>query len=399
MKNIITELLNESLISIYNNKSLNEGEADHPEAKAKCVTPQSLADDMNKELNRINTAAKERASRGVKDVIYHKKQIQAVLNKEGGLDVEKFKKLITTPPDRIFDKNPKMEKSDKGKSQYTVNTGLPAISGIVYDESDGQFKHINTCPGAGACQLVCYARKGFYGMNDGKILKLIRRLNLLWNDPEEYYNMIMDELEPLAVKLKRQGRRSGSVDQLVIRWNDAGDFFSDTYYKIAQRVTADLLDSGFDVKSYAYTKQAKFVDLATDDFIMNFSKGSAPAELRKVDLDKAKYSDIVQRVDTEGNPMFKDLFAKGFDPETGKKKKYDINPSTGLPNFIPGGDVELKKRISKEYSVPVERLKFQYELPAEEGEKFQYDVIVLPTGDTDIGAQRMDVHKTFLLVH
>ena len=395
----IKKLLNESLVSVYRNELLSEGAKDHPDATTSCVTPQSLADDMNDELSRINTAAKDRERRGTKDVIYHKKQIQAVLTKQGGLDVEKFKKLITTYPSSIFDKNPKMEKSDKGKSQFTVNTGLPAINGIVYDEDEGVFKYINTCPGAGSCQLVCYARKGFYGMNDGKILKLMRRLNLLWNNPEEYYNMIMDELEPIAVKLKRQGRREGQVDQLVIRWNDAGDFFSEKYFEIAKRVTADLLASGFDVKSYAYTKQAKFVNLADDNFIMNFSKGSAPKELRQVDLEKTKYSDIVQRVDTEGNKMFSDLFAKGIDPETGKDKKYDINPTTGLPNFVKGGAEELKRRISKQYNVPLERLKYQFELPNEEDEKFKYDVIVLPTGDSDIGAQRMDVHKTFLLVH
>lgn len=132
---------------------------------------------------------------------------------------------------------------------------------------------------------------------------------------------------------------------------------------------------------------------------MNFSKGSAPKELRQVDLDKVKYSDIVLRVDTEGNKMFTDLFKKGIDPETGKDKKYDINPKTGLPNFIDGGAEELKRRISKQYNVPLDRLKYQFELPAEEDEKFKYDVIVLPTGDSDIAAQRMDVHKTFLLVH
>lgn len=395
----IKKLLNESLVSVYRNEHLNEGSKDHPDATTSCVTPQSLADDMNDELSRINTAAKDRERRGTKDVIYHKKQIQAVLTKQGGLNVEKFKNLITARPSTIFDKNPKMEKSDKGKSQFTVNTGLPAINGIVYDEDEGVFKHINTCPGAGSCQLVCYARKGFYGMNDGKILKLMRRLNLLWNNPEEYYNMIMDELEPIAVKLKRQGRREGQVDQLVIRWNDAGDFFSEKYFEIAKRVTSDLLSSGFDVKSYAYTKQAKFVNLADDKFIMNFSKGSAPKELRQVDLEKTKYSDIVQRIDTEGNKMFSDLFAKGTDSETGKDKKYDINPSTGLPNFVKGGAEELKRRISKQYNVPLERLKFQFELPPEEDEKFKYDVIVLPTGDSDIGAQRMDVHKTFLLIH
>lgn len=382
---MIKKLLNESLISVYNNHNINEGSEDHPEAKAKCVTPQALADDMNKELDRINTIAKDRVSRGVKDVIYHKKQIQSVINQQGGLDVDKFKTLITTPPKLIFDKNPKMEKSDKGKSQFTVNTGLPAISGIVYDESDGEFKHINTCPGAGSCQLVCYARKGFYGMNDGKILKLIRRLNLLWNNPEEYYHMIMDELEPIAVKLKRQGRRSGDVDQLVIRWNDAGDFFSETYFNIAKRVTEDLLSDGYDVKSYAYTKQAMFVNLASDKFIMNFSKGSAPKQLKQVDLEKVKYSDIVPK------ELFKQVFKW--------KGPHAVKDENGLPTFEDGGKEKLKQIISKEYGVELNRLKYQFELPNEEGEKFKYDVIVLPTGDSDIGAQRNDVQKTFLLVH
>jgi hypothetical protein len=395
---MIKDLLKESLLSVYRNEKLTEAKG-HKDAITSCLTPQALADDMNKELNRINTTAKDRESRGKKDVIYHKNQIQSVLNKEGELDVEKFKKLILTYPKTIFDKNPKMEKTDKGRTQYTVNTGLPAINGIVWDEKDQEFLHVRTCPGAGECQLVCYARKGFYGMNDGKILKLIRRLNLLWNNSDEYFNMIMDELEPIAFKLKRQGRREGVVDQLVIRWNDAGDWFSDDYFDVAQRVTKELLDSGYDVKSYAYTKQAKYVNLADDNFIMNFSKGSAPKELKQVDLDKVKYSDIVKRVDTEGNKMFSDLFAKGFDQETGKDKKYDINPETGLPNFVDGGAEELKRRISKQYNVPLDRLRYQFELPPQEEEKFKYDVIVMPTGDSDIGAQRNDVHKTFLLIH
>jgi hypothetical protein len=399
MKSVIYNLLNESLLSVYNNNLIDEAQEDHPEAISKCVTPQDLTDDMNKELDRINTEVKNRVSRGLKDVIYHKKQIQLVLNKQGGLDVEKFKNLITEKPITIFDKNPKMEKTDKMGNQFTVNTGLPAINGIVFDNSDGKFKHINTCPGAGACQLVCYARKGFYGMNDGKVLKLIRRLNLLWNDPEEYYNMIMDELEPLAVKLKRKGRREGSVDQLVIRWNDAGDFFSDTYFNIAKRVTDELLDSGFNVKSYAYTKQAKYVNLADDTFIMNFSKGSAPKELKQVDLEKVKFSDIVPRRDEKGQQIFADLFPSGIDPETNKKTKYDIDSKTGLLKFAPGGREKLKQRISTLYNVPLDRLRYQWELPAKESDKFTYDVIVLPTGDSDIGAQRNDVHKTFLLIH
>jgi hypothetical protein len=177
-------------------------------------------------------------------------------------------------------------------------------------------------------------------------------------------------------------------DQLVIRWNDAGDFFSETYYKIAKSATKQLIKLGYDVKSYAYTKQAKFVNLASDEFIMNFSKGSAASEIRQVDLEKVKFSDIVPK------ELFKQVFVyKGpHVQKVGGKKD-------GLPIFVDGGQEKLRQIMSQEYNIPIERLKYQWELPNEEGEKFQYDVIVLQTGDSDIGAQRNDVHKTFLLVH
>jgi len=310
------------------------------------------------------------------------------------LDVEKFKGLVSGMPKQIFDKNPKMEKGDKGRPQHTVNTGLPAIKGIIYDSEDGEFKYINTCPGAGTCKAVCYARGGFYGMNDGKIIKLMRRLNLLWNNPKLYYQKVMEELirEASSVQTPKaewdyedtDTKPTNSVGkQLVIRWNDAGDFFSDTYFKIAQSATRQLLKLGYDVKSYAYTKQAKFIDLAGDDFVMNFSKGAHPKEMAKVDLEKVKFSDIVPK------ELFKQVF-KWDGPHIVKDKD-------GLPVFNENGKETLRQLVSKEYDIPMERLKYQSELPPNEGEKFQYDVIVLPTGDSDIGAQREDVHKTFLL--
>jgi hypothetical protein len=360
-------------------------ENDFSDTTSTCVSPEQLASEMNRELDRLNDKSKNRGKRGTKDVIYTRNQIEKNINADGGLDVEKFKNLITTPPKVIFDQNPKMEKTNDGGEQLTVNTGLPAIKGIIYDKQNGKFYHINTCPGAGACQIICYARKGFYGMNDGKVLKLIRRLNLLMNDPDEYYNMIMDELAPLAFKLSRQGRRIGKTQTLVMRWNDAGDFFSQKYFDIALRVTETLLKEGYDVKSYAYTKQAKFVNLATDDFIMNFSKGSAPKELKQVDLEKNKYSDILPK------EVFGDLFVK--------KGPHYVKDEKGLPTFVDGGKEELRKRVAKGYNLDLSRIKYHEELPHPEGNPLQYDVIVLPTGDTDLSAQRKDVHKTFLAIH
>jgi len=442
---------------------IDEGAADHPEASASCVSPKQLAQELNGELHRKETPEKERGKLGGADVIYHQAHIEdyikridgeydvyplhrrektksgkdskkdkkvnynkpiGTFNKEIGfipnnlgkkkkfeagknippetamapsaeLDVEKFKALILELPKQIFDSNPKMEKTDKGRPQLTVNTGLPAIKGIVFDESDGEFKHINTCPGAGNCQLICYARGGFYGMNDGKIIKLVRRLNLLWNNPKQYYQMVMKELISHAGSIQTPtgewdydsvSDSSGiEGDQLVIRWNDAGDFFSETYFKIAQAATKQLIKLGYNVKSYAYTKQAKFVNLASDDFIMNFSKGAVSSELRKVDLEKIKFSDIVPK------ELFKQVFQY--------KGPHVIKDDDGMPVFVDGGKDILKQLISKQYGVSLDRLKYQWELPTKEDDKFKFDVVVLPTGDSDIGAQRNDVQKTFLLFH
>jgi len=382
------KLLKESLLSVYINENINEVDWDEKfsDTKASCVTPDALAKEMNDEISRLDVASKNREKRGTKAPIYTRGNIEKSMGNDGTIDMEKFKALITTPPKTIFDQNPKMEKTDKGKSQLTVNTGLPAIVGVIYDENKKEFYKINTCPGAGACQLVCYARKGFYGMNDGKSLKLIQRLNLLMNNPEEYYHMIMDELEPTAVKLKRQGRRAMENIQLVIRWNDAGDFFSDTYYKIAQRVTADLIGDGYNVKSYAYTKQGKYMDLATSDFIMNFSRGAKPSEMEKVDIENVKQSVIVPK------ELFKDIFQRD-------RAHYAKDETTGLPKFVEGGYNELKNRLAKEYNIPTKNLLYLNELPPQEGDKLQFNAIVLPTGDGDISAQREDVKITFLLFH
>jgi len=382
----IKNLLNESLVSIYNVSLINEVDWDDKfsDTKASCVTPDTLAKEMNAELSRINTPAKSREKRGVGKVIHTRGNIEKSMT-NGELDVEKFKKLITTKPKTIFDQNPKMEKTDGGGAQITVNTGLPAILGIIYDEKKDEFFKINTCPGAGSCKLVCYARKGFYGMNDGKSMKLIQRLNLLMNNPDEYYHMIMDELEPAAVLAKRKGRREGHPIQLVIRWNDAGDFFSDTYYNIAQKVTADLLADGYNVKSYAYTKQGKYMDLTNSDFIMNFSRGANKREMDKVDIDKVKQSVIVPR------EAFSDIFIK-------KGPHYEKDEK-GLPKFVEGGADELKRRLSKEYKIPLETLKYLNELPPQQVDPLSINAIVLPSGDGDIAAQREDVKITFLLIH
>jgi len=383
---MIRNLLRESLVSVYNTLKINEVDWDgkFSDTKASCVTPETLAKEMNDELARLSVKSGDREKRRLDRPIYTRGNIEKSMT-DGALDVEKFKQLITAKPKTIFDQNPKMEKTDNGGAQYTVNTGIPAISGIIYDNDNDKFYKINTCPGAGECMLVCYARKGFYGLNDGKSLKLIQRLNLLMNDPLEYFNMIMDELEPLALLTKRQSRKEGHPIQLVIRWNDAGDFFSDTYFDIARKVTTELIDSGYNVKSYAYTKQGKYMDLTSSDFIMNFSRGANKREMDKVDIENVKQSIIVPR------EIFKDIFVTSG-------SSYEKTPD-GLPKFKDNKKEELRQRLAKEYNIDINTLKYLNELPPKQGDKLSLNAIVYPTGDSDIAAQREDVKITLLLIH
>jgi len=403
MKIFIKKILRESLNEIdYVN--------DYPDISktSSCVPTEFVVKKMNAELDRIrqkkssdNNIKKNAPERGKAEPyfpIYMDKTKNDVLDDEGlGIDINKYINLITQKPKSLLDQNKKMEKSDVGGYQTTYNTGLPALVAIGYDMDRKSFLILNTCPGAGACQRYCYARGGQFGMNDGLIVKEIQRLNLLLNNPEEYYNMLMDELEPAALKVKREARRQGINKKLVIRWNDSGDFFADKYMQIAKRITDELIAMGYPVKSYAYTKIAKYYNMGDENFVMNFSKGAKQSEMDKLDFNKIKYSDVVpveidDKVTGEIKPIFSDLFVR-------VKGKFVEDPKTGLPRFVEGGADELKQRISKLNNVPLDTLLYQSELPREENGKDTYNTIVLPNNDSDISAQRHDVRITFLTIH
>ncbi len=365
--------------------SINEVDWDEEfsDVKKTCLSPEMVVKMLNDQLSRLNKSSKDREKIDANTPIISRGNLPLA---DGDIDVEHFIKEITTKPKQIFDRNPKMEKSDTGGFQYTVNTGIPALRGIIYDIDNGKFFTINTCPGAGSCAVSCYARKGFYIMNDGKNLKYIQRLNLLLNDPEEYENIIMDELDPLAYKIKRDSRKEGKDIKLVIRWNDAGDFFAKKYYDIAISVTNQLVKAGYNIESYAYTKMGDIANIADPNFVMNFSDDANKKETAKVDTESAKISKIVPK------ELFKDIFLKDG-PSYVKDEK-------GKAMFKDEGSKErLKNLISVKYNVPYETLAFNDELPPEQSSDYLYNVIVLPTGDSDIAAQRRDVRVSFLLQH
>ncbi len=180
--------------AVENHLNEVDWEGEFSDVKGSCLNPTAVAKWLNDELNRLNVNKfgdkEDSKTRGKKDIIVTRGTIEDVME-NGSINLNNFIRNITMEPDTIFDHNPKMEKSDLGRPQLTVNTGLPAIVGIIYDIENKKFYSVPTCPSAGSCQIGCYARKGFYGMDNSKTMKLTRRLNLLFNDPGKYKQMIL----------------------------------------------------------------------------------------------------------------------------------------------------------------------------------------------------------------
>lgn len=327
------------------------------------------------------------------------------------LDVEEFAKLITTPPKTIFDEGEKsIHSNELDEKSHTVNTGLSALRSIVYSETDKKFYSINTCPGAGECVANCFALGGFYISVDGKNMKLIQRVNYLMNHPEEYQRRAFEELLSVASTVVPNNK------VLNIRWNDAGDFFTDVYLKIAINVTKKLKSMaipdhelsndfknvhdyktkatknyGDKIHSYAYTKMHKRYELGEKHgMTMNFSIGAKQSEVEKFGdkIRNTKLSIIVPR------EAFSGVFErpKRDLPPTFKPNVNQNDLKNMVWNWIQNNNIDKKYNISKSSLV------FTKDLVVKRGKPREYNVITLQK-DSDIAAQRKDVKITFLLEH
>jgi len=374
--------LKESIKNQVHNKVVNEvdWEDTFSDVKKTCIPQDVLLQDLNTALVRALKPSPKRGKMSMDKPVVHRLDIQKAQDEDGEINIQSFIDNITDFPTKLITQNGKMETTSKGE-MWVVNTGIPALKGIVYDEKGKEFYSINTCPGAGACALVCYARKGRYIMFDHTSMGLTRRLNLMLNHPETFEQIIYLELKRICVQKNRKGVK------VMMRWNDAGDFFSKGYWNIAERVTARLLREKHDFLSYAYTKMGDYIGDISSNILTNFSREANKREMGKVDMDKTKASTIV------GKDLFRDLFVL---TNRGKIDKGD----DGKPMFKDeSGRDELKKRLADKYNVSLSSVVYQEELPDEEQEKNSFNAIVLPSGDSDESAQRLDVMLIFLLIH
>lgn len=289
-------------------------------------------------------------------------------------DLDALKSIITKRPAKIIKQNQKMEHSD-GSTSIFVNIGLPALKGLAVNEDTGEFVIVDTCPGAGACQTYCYAMKGGYIQFKGSWESLSRMLNFLLNDPDGFADKLGGELEALQSKFPDT--------QIVVRWHDAGDFFSPEYLDLAFDVARKFPKIQF----YAYTKLAGVAQSnMPSNFRMNFSQGAKPGEEKKINFVKTKHSKVVPK------NLFFDLIARdGLKLDKDEKGRMQFRSPQELEQF--------KQRMAQTYKIdPKSIITYDQMMATKDSGKPKFNVIVMP-GDGDDSANRADVLGTYLLFH
>ena len=357
-----------------------------------CLTFDTVREILNYHLQRQKMTSYQKGTLNRRIPHVHTSNIKIKIPEEGlspedeakgvGIDIEGFRDLITQEPASLFGKNEKIKKTET-KDSITYVCGFPAFRSLVFDLERDEFIEVNTCTGAGPCVDHCFAKSGFYLTFPGINLSGLRRLNFLLNHPERYEERLYNDIKNVIKNKKNK--------TVYMRWNDSGDFFVKEYFRIAFDVTKRLRDEGFDnFYSYTHTKIADVYNQGTDWFITNFSADANFHERKKVDINNAKTSEYVRK------EMFNDLFlhaGRNRSIKTDEKGKPIFKDPINGPN-------ELKGRISKEFNVDINSLLFVSELlktPPQEG--VTWNVIVLPKGDGDNAAQRLDVRRSFLLHH
>ncbi|MFG1667614.1 hypothetical protein [Streptomyces sp. Y7] len=171
------------------------------------------------------------------------------------------------PPARLLTQNREL------RAIGVWNWTLPAWAGRFPDG-----KTYNTCPSAGICRYVCYARHGTYTWPTVRA-KHHANLRFVLDDLPGWESAMVAEL----------GRRK--FLRTWVRIHDSGDFFSDAYLLAWLRIMRARPDTNF----YAYTKEvARFRALVEPDPPDNFAwvysyGGTQDAAL---DIDRDRVADV-----------------------------------------------------------------------------------------------------------
>jgi hypothetical protein len=374
---LLNEMVVENMMNKFNAVPLDQfvkQELDEADMLGATTTPISAAD-MQDYLRRTAGGSKTKMDKYTMPYV-HRGNIQIKDESDRTFDLNKLKAAITQRPDKILKQNEKITHSGGGSTMY-YNIGLPALKGLAVNEATGDFVVVDTCPGAGACKVYCYAKKGGYVQWKASSMSQTRQLNFLLNDPQGYKNKLESELRSAEAKYGKKGTK------VVVRWHDAGDFFSPEYLDLAYSVARDFPNIDF----YAYTKMAGVATGAKpSNFKMNFSMGATPDQEKQIDFQKTKHSTVVPKT------MFDDLITRDNDGKVVRNDKGQIQFSDGNLDI-------LKSKLASKYNMSKDSvITYDEMMKIPVGSEPKYNVIVKP-GDGDDSANRADVIGTWLLIH
>lgn len=168
--------------------------------------------------------------------------------------------------------NTKLKKTAAEFGVKIFNFSIPAGN----DKASGKI----TCPFAGSCLSLCYAKKGMYRFGNVE-RALSKRYEA--SKQENFVSLITSEL----AKVKKD-------KQVYVRIHDSGDFYSPAYF--AKWLEIARLNPN--VRFYAYTKSHSFIRgnfNLTENFDLIFSLGSKNDEL--INQETERHSKIFQSME------------------------------------------------------------------------------------------------------
>lgn len=139
-----------------------------------------------------------------------------------------------------------------------------SIPALAVKLSNG--KNFLTCPNAGSCASLCYARNGTFLFRNVKA-KHVSNLERVLDNPDQWMNEMIEELnkpkyrptgKPRAINIDpvdEDLRAWIKVGGKAVRIHDSGDFFNEDYYRRWQFIAKCHPDVMF----YAYTKEIEMV--------------------------------------------------------------------------------------------------------------------------------------------
>ena len=284
------------------------------------------------------------------------------------IEPDTLKRMIMVRPDKILKQNTKMMKSGKQVKFYDIS--LPAFKGLIVDESTGDFKIVNTCPGAGACRVYCYAKKGGYVQWKAASLSSTRVLNFLLNDWQGFKAKTLAEINQYSKNGKKK---------IILRWHDSGDFLSPKYLQLAY----DIAKETPNVTHYAYTKMVGMVSTSSkpNNFIFNYSQGAIAPEEKLIDPKIHKHSVVVPK------QVFQD---------------YMVRDTSGKWSFKSADDLKtVKEKMAMKYDIPLDSIITYDELMniPEDPDRIDKFNTLIWAGHGDDSATRKDVRGTYLFLH